>query len=458
MKVLICGGGAVGRAIAERLADERNSVTMVDLSSDVLARLSDELDVATVMGHGSHPDVLDRAGAADCDILFAVTPSDEVNITACTVSHTLFNVPTKIARLRAAAYRTSDWADLFARDRVPVDATISPDIEVAEAIARLVTMPGVGESGSFCRGQVLGFSVECLAGSAAVAGPLHEVNGRFPGLDATVVGKKRDGKVSVVGSEHMLEPGDVAYVVAATAKLGEVLAFFGHDMRAPRRVIIAGSGHVGVHAGGLIGKALPDVKVRFIDTVQERALSAAQALPHSLALLGSALDETILRDAGVGGADMFFAASNDDAANLLSGALAKKLGSRRSASLLSAPGYRALIGDLKIDAAIDPTALTVSKALRHIRRGKIRALLSLEQGRAEMIEAEALAPSALVGKPLRDLDITEGIRIGAVFRQGEVLAPTGDTVIAAHDRLVVFATAAKYKEVEQIFRVSLEFF
>ena len=268
----------------------------------------------------------------------------------------------------------------------------------------------------------------------------------------------RAGKVTVVGSEHVLEAGDVAYVVAAMANIGAVLAFFGYDMRTPRRVIIAGSGHVGVHAGTLIGKALPDVKVRFIDTVKERALSAAQALPHSLALLGSALDEDILRDAGVAGADMFFAASNDDAANLLSGALAKKLGSLRSASLLSAPGYRALIGDLKIDVAIDPTALTVSKALRHIRRGKVRALLSLEQGRAEMIEAEALAPSALVGTPLRDLDITEGIRIGAVFRQGEVLAPTGDTVITSHDRLVVFATADKYKEVEQIFRVSLEFF
>jgi trk system potassium uptake protein len=458
MKVLICGAGAVGRAIAERLADERNSVTVIDVSSDVLAELADDFEVTTVEGHGSHPDVLYRAGAADCDILFALTSSDEVNITACTVSHTLFNVPTKIARVRAAAYRTSDWADLFARDRVPIDATISPDVEVAEAIARLVTMPGVGESGSFCRGQVLGFSVECRAGSEAVAGPLREVNGRFPGLDATVVGKMRAGKVTVVGSEHVLEAGDVAYVVAAMANIGAVLAFFGYDMRAPRRVIIAGSGHVGVHAGSLIGKALPDVKVRFIDTVKERALSAAQALPHSLALLGSALDEDILRDAGVAGADMFFAASNDDAANLLSGALAKKLGSLRSASLLSAPGYRALIADLKIDVAIDPTALTVSKALRHIRRGKVRALLSLEQGRAEMIEAEALAPSALVGTPLRDLDITEGIRIGAVFRQGEVLAPTGDTVITSHDRLVVFATADKYKEVEQIFRVSLEFF
>jgi trk system potassium uptake protein TrkA len=458
MKALICGAGAVGRAIAERLADERNQVTVVDVSAEALARIGDELDVAIFEGHGSHPDVLDRAGAADCDILFAVTPSDEVNITACTVSHTLFNVPTKIARVRAAAYRTSDWADLFARDRIPIDATISPDIEVAEAIARLVTMPGVGESGSFCRGQVLGFSVQCLEGSPAVAGPLREVNGRFPGLEATVVGKKRAGKVTVVGSEHGLEAGDVAYVVAAVANIGEVLAFFGHDMRAPRRVIIAGSGHVGVHAGTLIGKALPDVKVRFIDTVKERALSAAERLPHSLALLGSALDEDILRDAGVPGADIFFAASNDDAANLLSGALAKKLGSRRSASLLSLPGYRNLMGELNIDVAIDPTALTVSKALRHIRRGKIRALLSLEHGRAEMIEAEALAPSALVGSPLRDLDITEGIRIGAVFRQGEVLAPTGDTVIASHDRLVVFATADKYKEVEQIFRVSLEFF
>jgi trk system potassium uptake protein TrkA len=458
MKVLICGAGAVGRAIAERLADERNNVTVIDIASEALARLADEFEVTTVEGHGSHPDVLHRAGAADCDIVFAVTPSDEVNITACSVSHTLFNVPTKIARVRAAAYRTSDWADLFARDRIPIDATIAPDIEVAEAIARLVTMPGVGESGSFCRGQVLGFSVECRPGSPAVAGPLREVNGRFPGLEATVVGKKRNGKVTVVGSEHVLEAGDVAYVVAAMANIGEVLAFFGHDMRAPRRVVIAGSGHVGVHAGTLIGKALPDVKVRFIDTVKERALSAAQALPHSLALLGSALDEDILRDAGVPGADMFFAASNDDAANLLSGALAKKLGSRRSASLLSAPGYRNLIGDLNIDVAIDPTALTVSKALRHIRRGKVRALLSLEQGRAEMIEAEALAPSALVGSPLRDLDITEGIRIGAVFRQGEVLAPTGNTVIASHDRLVVFATADKYKEVEQIFRVSLEFF
>jgi len=135
MKVLICGAGAVGRAIAERLADERNSVTLVDVSSDALARLADELDVATIEGHGSHPDVLYRAGAADCDILFAVTPSDEVNITACTVSHTLFNVPTKIARVRAAAYRTSDWADLFARDRVPIDATISPDIEVVPSAA-----------------------------------------------------------------------------------------------------------------------------------------------------------------------------------------------------------------------------------------------------------------------------------------------------------------------------------
>ena len=146
MKVIVCGAGQVGFHIARQLAAENNDVTVVDQSVELTRRVSDALDVQAMVGFASHPDVLERAQARDADMIIAVTQADEVNMVACQVAHSLFDVPTKIARVRAQSYLDPIWADLFSRDHLPIDVIISPEIEVARAISRRLFVPGAFDS------------------------------------------------------------------------------------------------------------------------------------------------------------------------------------------------------------------------------------------------------------------------------------------------------------------------
>jgi trk system potassium uptake protein TrkA len=458
MKVIVCGAGQVGTNIARHLATEHNDVTVIDQSPELVRRVTDTLDVQGLAGFASYPDVLERAGASDADMLIAVANADEVNMVACQVAHSLFNVPTKIARVRAQSYQKPIWADLFSRDHMPIDVIISPEIEVARAISNRLKAPGAVDMIPMADGmlQVIGVRIE--DDCPIVDTPLRQLTTLFPDLHLIVIAIIRDGKVIVPDPEDQLLIGDEAYFVAEAEHVARSLAAFGHEEPAAHRIVIVGGGNIGLFLAQEFEQTRRDLSTKVIEVGKDRATHIAELLKETMIVNGDALDLEILEEVNIAQTDTIVAVTNDDEVNILSSLLAKRNGAKRAVTLVNKLSYEPLIASLGIDVVVNPRAITVSTILQHIRRGRIIAVHALREGAGEVIEAEALDTSAAVGKPLRDIRMDKGIIIGAVVRGDEVLLPRGDLEIKSKDRVVLFAAAQAVKEVEQLFAVGLEFF
>lgn len=458
MKVIICGAGQVGHGIAERLAAEKNDVSVIDTSPELIRAIRDSLDVRGFVGHGSHPDMLAAAGAQEADMLIAVTLHDEVNIVACEVAHALFNVPTKIARIRSQSYLQPHYQDLFSREHIPIDVIISPELEVAEMVLRRIALPGATDVVRFAENRIIMVAIECLEECPVINTPLAQLSELFPDLPSTVVGVSRNGKLFIPHSVDQLIAGDLAYVVTTRDQVRRTLGLFGHEEPEATRIVIAGGGNIGLYVARTLEQRQSRTRVKIIENNRERAVAAADELRRTVVLQGSAMDQKLLLEAEIQDADLMVSLTNDDQVNILAGAMAKRLGCKANLVLINDPAFHDLIKTLGIDAYVNPRSVTVSRVLQHVRRGRIRAVHSVQRGAAEIIEAEALDTSPLVGPVMRDLHLPAGMRIGAIYRNGEVIKPSGSLKIQPRDRVVIFALADAVKQVEQLFRVSLEFF
>jgi trk system potassium uptake protein TrkA len=391
-------------------------------------------------------------------MLIAVTQVDEINMTACQVAHSIFDVPTRIARIRAQSYLNMEWRDLFARDHLPIDVIISPEIEVGELILQRLSYPGASEIVTFDDEKVMVVALDVREDCAVIDTPLKHLTDLFPNLQATVMGVRRDGKIHVLHSHESLVVGDQALVAAPKGQIPRVLGLFGCNDQPPSRVVIGGAGNIGRYVARKLEESGDGVSVRLVENNRRIAQIAAEAMNESIVVFGDSLQEDILKEVDIRDADMFLGLTNDDETNILSSVLASELGCKANFALVNQPQYPRFARRLGVDAFINPRSVTISKILRHIRRGRIRGVYSLFEGAAELIEAEALETSTLVGKPLREIDIGPGIRIGAVIRGDEVIMPTGSVRVEAGDFVVAFALAADVRQVEQMFRVSLDFF
>lgn len=458
MKVIICGAGQVGYGIAERLSQEDNDVSVIDTSASLVAHITQTLDVRGYVGHGAHPDVLAKAGADQADMIIAVTLYDEINMVACQVAHSLFNVPTKIARIRAQNYLRPEYSDLFSRDHMPIDVTISPEIEVGKMVLRRISFPGATDVARFAEDNIAMVAIECMEECPVVNTPLQQLSQLFPDLMATVVGIYRNGQLIVARSTDQLLVGDLAYVICERGHTRRTLGLFGHEEQEAGRIVIAGGGNIGYYVARTIEDMQPKTKVKIIESDRDRAVTVSDQLRHTIVLHGSALDQNVLLQADIQDADLVVTLTNSDQTNMLCAAMAKRLGCRSGMVLINNPSFQELTTSLGIDAYINPRAVTISRVLQHVRKGRIRSVYAVQKGAAEVIEAEALETSPLVGRPFRDLELPAGIRIGALYRDRRVIRPDGNTKIKAKDRVVLFATAEAVRVVEQMFRVSIQYF
>lgn len=458
MKIIVCGAGQVGFGIAERLAAEDNDVSVIDQTPELVERISNTLDVRGFVGHGAHPEVLEQAGARDADMIVAVTLYDEVNMLACHVAHTLFDVPTKVARVRAQTYLDERNRALFSRDRLPIDVIISPEVEVGETIIRRLSLPGAFETITFGDGQVTVAGVVCEEDCPILDTQLKQLSDLFPDLPALIVAIVRKGKLFVPRAEDQLVAGDEAYFVARADQVGRTLKIFGHDRKMARRAIIAGGGNIGLYVARRLEQTEGSTRAKIIEVNRRRAVDIAGQLRRTMVLHGSALDEEILLEADIENTDMLVALTNDDQVNILSSVLAKRLGAARNLCLVNNSGYMTILRSLGIDGYLNPRVVTVSRVLQLVRRGRIRGVHAIQDGAAEFIEADALETSTLVGKPIGQLGLPDGIKISAILRKGEYVRPGGDVTIQPKDRVVILAMAEHVRLVEQMFRVAVAYF
>ena len=458
MKVIICGAGQVGWQIARHLSGERNDVTVVDSNPDLVRRATDTLDVQGVAGFASYPDVLDRAGARDADMIIAATYSDEVNMVTCQVAHSVFEVDRKIARLRSQSYLDAIYSDLYRRDHMPIDVVISPEREVAAAALQRLSAPAAFDTETFMDGeaQLLGITIdeEC----PVVNTPLRQLSDLFSTLRAMVVGVRREGTLFAPEAGDQLFVGDDCYVFVHRDDLARTMEIFGKKMAKQERVVLIGGGNVGLAVAQELEQRETRVRAKVIEKNRKRAERAAEALERTIVLNGDGLDVGLLSEAGVSRADAVLAITDDDKTNMLAAVRAKSEGSPFTIALINDPTLIPLMQPLGIDAYINPRATTVSSILRHIRHGRVRALYSVGDAEAEVIEAEVLSTSPMAGKRIADIDFPEGVLVGAVRKGKEVIRPTGHTRIDDGDVVAIFALAGDVPEVERLMQVSIDFF
>jgi trk system potassium uptake protein len=458
MHVIICGAGQVGLGIAERLAAEGNDVSIIDSSLELVQRANDLLEVRGVHGNGAHPDVLARADAANADMLIAVTFHDEVNMVACQVAGTLFDIPTKIARVRAQSYLSKDWSALFSHDSLGIDFVISPEIEVGNVVLRRLELPGAFDTAHFADGRIMAIGINCGLECPIVNTPMEQLAALFPDLPAVIAAVIRNGELLVPRAGLRLEVGDDVYVILPSEQVPRTLKIFGHEEVQARRIIIAGGGNIGLYVARAIEQREPNVRAKILESRRDRAISIADMLDRTVVLNGNALSEELLREADIESAETLVAVTNDDQANLLTSVLAKQLGCRRSMCLLNSSAYVRMIRSFGIDAHVNPRAVTVSRILQFVRRGRIRGVHAVQNGAGEIIEAEALETTPIVSRKVKELEVSDGVRFGALIRQDKVIPITGETEIKPKDRVVLFAKAEYVREVEQLFRVSPSYF
>ncbi len=458
MKVIVCGAGQVGFNIARQLSSEGNDVMLIDQSEALIRKVTDMIDVGGVTGFASQPDVLQKAGAEDADMLIAVTYSDEVNMIACQVAHSIFSVPRKIARVRAQSYLEPGWRDMFRRNHLPIDVIISPEMEVADSVLRRISAPGAFDSTPFLDGRVRLIGTQLGPECALLNTPLRQLSQLFPDISAMVVAFERQGKLHTSTGDDQLYEGDDVFMIVAEEDVDRTLALFGHEETIARRVVIAGGGNVGFAVAKKLEEGKAGIKAKLIELNRDVAEKAAERLERTIVLNGDVLDSAILQEANVSEAETIIALTDDDKTNLLAGVLAKDTGARSAMVLINNQNLMRLANPLGIDAFINPRATTVSSILRHVRRGRIRALHSVRDGAAEVIEAQALATSPLVGKPLGQANLPPGVMVGAVLTGGKIMIPDGRHVLNDGDSVVIFALRDAVAKVEKLFRVSFDYF
>ncbi|GIT92086.1 Trk system potassium transport protein TrkA [Jannaschia pagri] len=461
MKVIICGAGQVGWQIARHLAGERNDVTVVDNNPSLVNRATDTLDVQGITGFASYPNVLERAGAEDADMLIAATHSDEVNMVTCQVAHSVFTVPRKIARLRAQSYLSAIRKDLYRRDHLPIDVVISPEREVAEAALRRLRAPEAFDIEEFMEGRAQLIGLDLDADCPVLDTPLRQLSELFSTLRAVVVGLRRgsSGRLFAPEPGDQLQAGDQAYILCHTEDLARTQEIFGKSVKRQERVVLIGGGNVGLTVARALEAAPERIRAKMIERDRVCAEKAAEALERTIVLSGDGLDIELLREANIERADAVLTVTDDDKTNLLAAVRARTAGCSKTIALINDPTLVPLMGPLGIDAYVNPRQTTVSSILRHVRHGRVRNVYSVGDAEAEVIEAQVMSTSPLAGKRIRDISFPEGALVGAIQKSGEkVVRPGGGTMIEEGDIVAIFALSADVPEVERLLQVQVDFF
>ncbi|MDO9214914.1 MAG: Trk system potassium transporter TrkA [Methylococcales bacterium] len=441
MKIVILGAGVTGSSVAGALASEENDIVVIDFNPLLLDALKERFDIATVAGNAAHPSVLEQAGVSSADIVIAVTDSDETNMLACVIINALYSRPKTIARVRAIDYMKNP--ELFGPLGVPVDHVISPEQIVMQSIRNLIDFPGVLHISDYADGLVRLFSVRVVEDGVLTGKQINSLKERFISGKIRVVSIFRQGKPQPINGESIIETDDEVFFVAPTQEVRKVLKELNKLEEPLKRIIIAGGGHVGKR----LALALENKhQVKIIEKNPTRAQKIANDLNNTVVLLGDCADESLLLDESIESTDLFCAITENDGVNIISASLAKSLGARKTICLLNHISYTKLLPNTGIDVAVLPNQETLGSILKHVRRGDVAQVTSLCGGTAEAIEAIAHrgdGSNSVVGRQVNKVNFPDGIVLGALIRNHQVISIHHDTVFEENDHVIMFAMDKK---------------
>jgi len=461
MNIIICGAGRVGFTIAKILSEQGHSITVIDQSSEDIQKIDDTLDVKSIVGKGTYPSILEKADATDADMIIAVTRNDEINMLICQIAFSIFNVPKKIARIRSQDYLNPKFTKVYNKENLPIDVIISPEIEIAKSLQRKLEAPGSLDNVPFANNKIRLLEILIDGNCPIIDIKLNELTKKFPKLNSNIMGVIRDEKFILLKKNDVLLKDDKAYVVINASQMNETLVAFGHTEKISNKILIIGGGNIGFNLAKNLEESFDSARVKIIEKDKERAELIASQLNNTIVINGDALDEEVLLEANLEEVQTVLALTNDDEDNLMVSVLVEKfakdndeLSDKRTMALINKPNYSLLQTSLKIDDFIDPRMNTVSSILKHIHKGTIENAYSILNGEYEIIEAEIIETSELVNKELKNSNLPDEIRIGAILRGDEVIIPRSNFVFKKQDIVVLLAKKDFLHVVENMFRIS----
>ena len=461
MNIIICGAGRVGFAIAKILSEQGHSITVIDQSSEDIQKIDDTLDVKSIVGKATYPSILEKANASDSDMIIAVTRNDEINMLICQIAFSIFNVQKKIARIRSQDYLNPKFTKVYNKENLPIDVIISPEIEIAKSLQRKLEAPGALDNVPFADNKIRLLEIlindECSLRDIQ----LNELTKKFPKLNANILGVIREDKFVVLKKNDIMLKEDKAYVVINASQMKDTLNAFGHNEKISNKILIIGGGNIGFNLAKNLEESFDSTRVKIIEKNKERAELIASELNDTIVINGDALDEEVLLEANIEEAQTVLALTNDDEDNLMVSILVEKfakdkseLNDKRTMALINKPNYSLLQSSLKIDDFIDPRMNTVSSILKHVHKGTIENAYSILNGEYEIIEAEIIETSELINKELKNSNLPDEIRIGAILRGEDVIIPRSSFVFKKEDIVVLLAKKEFLNVVENMFRIS----
>ena len=461
MNIIICGAGRVGFTIAKILSEQGHSITIIDQSSEDIQKIDDLLDVKSIVGKGTYPSILEKANASEADMIIAVTRNDEINMLICQIAFSIFHVQKKIARIRSQDYLNPKFTRVYNKENLPIDVIISPEIEIAKSIQRKLEAPGALDNVPFADNKIRLLEILINDKCPIINIKLNDLTKKFPKLDANIMGVVRDDKFIILKKTDKIIKGDKAYVVINASQMKETLVAFGHNEKISNKILIIGGGNIGFNLAKNLEESFDSARVKIIEKNKERAEFIASELNNTIVINGDALDEEVLMEANLEEVQTVLSLTNDDEDNLMVSVLVEKftndksdIKEKRTMALINKPNYALLQSSLKIDDFIDPRMNTVSSILKHVHKGTVENAYSILNGEYEVIEAEIIESSELVNKELKNANLPDEIRIGAVLREKEVIIPRSNFIFKKEDIIVLLAKKDFLHVVENMFRIS----
>ena len=461
MNIIICGAGRVGFTIAKLLSEQGHSVTVIDQSSEDIQKINDSLDVKAIVGKATYPSILEKANAAETDMIIAVTRNDEINMLICQIAFSVFNIPKKIARIRSQDYLNPKFTRVYNKENLPIDVIISPEIEIARSIQRKLEAPGALDSVPFAENQIRLLEILIKDNCKLIGLKLNELTNKFPNLDANIIAIIREDKSFIPKKTDEVKENDKIYVIINSSQMAETLEAFGHSEKISKKILIIGGGNIGYNLAKNIEDTLEGVRVKIVEKDKLRSEYLANELNNTIVINGNGLDEEVLTEANLDEAETVLALTNDDEDNLMVSVLVEKFAKdqkdiedKRTMALINKPNYSLLQSSLKIDDLIDPRMNTVSSILKHIHKGTIENAYTISNGEYEVIEAEIIESSELINKELKNSNLPDEIRIGAVLRDKKVIIPKSDFIFQKDDQIVLIVKKDTVGVVENLFRLS----
>ena len=454
MNIIICGAGMVGFSISKQLQAQGHSVTVIDQSSEDIKKINDTQDVKGIVGRATYPSVLENAGAKEADMIIAVTRNDEINMIVCQIASSLFNISKKIARIRSQEFLEGKWSNLYNKSNIPIDVIISPEREVAKSLLRKLEAPGALDNVPFVKDKVklLEILIEKKCPIANI--PLKDLTKKFPEFKAYIFGAERKENFVFFKKNDQMKVGDKVYVIVSTDQINKLLSVFGHNEKVAKKILIIGGGNIGLHLGKLLEMS-EGLRIKIIEKDKGRAEQIASELSSSIVICGDPLDEKILKEANIEEIETVFALTDDDEDNIMACVLAEKYTpSKRTIAIINKHNYSLLQESLKIDDLVDPRMATVSTIMKHVHMGTIDTVYSLLDGEFEFLEAKILESSDLVNKSIKDSNLPEQVRVGAIVRKEKVIMPKSNFIFEKNDIVIILAKRDQLKEVEDIFKIT----